>query len=388
MKLTVRLFIQKHQNRTYTVTVPDFPGIAAYGPTLEECKQEVAEALEKRLAEMDPDTLYLFALRPNQSLERVMVELRPTDRHGKRRRNSFQLTISLLLTPEEDGQILVSAPRLRHPPLAFYIAQREELEAVARLELAQYFYDESFERLLLYRAARQETIDSLEVKFKPKKAADKLEEEEDESFWALRQSGINLTAQAGEGQLRRAYRREQAVEEVLTAIAGERRPNILLVGPEGVGKSVIAHEVARRIRRRECAELLHDRQVWAVSGETLIAGCTYIGQWQEKLNDIVREVRKKRHLLFVTDIASLAEAGRWSKSDENMADFLKPHLQSGDVIIIGETTQARLRRAEQLVPGFVALFRTLQIEPTGEADTLSILTAVGRELERSEDVRI
>jgi ATP-dependent Clp protease ATP-binding subunit ClpA/protein subunit release factor A len=388
MKLTVRLFIQKHQNRTYTVTVPDFPGIAAYGPTLEECKQEVAEALEKRLAEMDPDTLYLFALRPNQSLERVTVELRPTDRHGKRRRNSFQLTISLLLTPEEDGQILVSAPRLRHPPLAFYIAQREELEAVARLELAQYFYDESFERLLLYRAARQETIDALEVKFKPKKAADKLEEEEDESFWALRQSGINLTAQAGEGQLRRAYRREQAVEEVVTAIASERRPNILLVGPEGVGKSVIAHEVARRIRRRECAELLHDRQVWAVSGETLIAGCTYIGQWQEKLNDIVREVRKKRHILFVTDIASLTEAGRWSKSDENMADFLKPHMQSGDVIIIGETTQARLRRAEQLVPGFVALFRTLQIEPTGEADTLSILTAVGRELERSEDVRI
>lgn len=388
MKLTVRLFIQKHENRTYTITVPNFPGISAYGPTLEECKQEVTEALEKRLAELDPDTLHLFALRPNQSLERVAVELRPTDHHGKRRRSSFKLTVSLLLTPEEDGQILVSAPRLRYPPLAFYITQREELEAVARLELAQYFHEESFERLLLYQASRYETIDTLEVSFKPKKATDKLEEVEDESFWALKQSGVNLTAQATEGQLRRAYRREREVEEVLAAIASERRPNILLIGAGGVGKTVIVHEVARRIRRRECPEVLYDRQVWAVSGETLIAGCSYIGQWQEKLNDIVREVRKKRHILFVQDIASLAEAGRWSKGDENMADFLKPHLLTGDVIIIGETTPARLRRAEQLVPGFVAQFRTLHLEPTSEADTLSILTAVARELERSEEVRI
>jgi len=388
MKLTVRIFIQKHENRTYTVTVPVLPNISAYGPTLEECKEEVAQALVKRLSEMPADYLNHVALRPNQSLEKVTIELRPTDPQGKRRRNAVKLTVSLILTPEEDGQILVSAPRLDSPPLSFFIANRAELNDVAQLELAQYFHQTSFEQLLFYRAARYETLDTLEVEFKPKTAVERVKEEEEENFWALKESGSNLTAQAGEGQLRRAYRRDKEVEEILATIASERRPSLLLIGPPGAGKTALVHEVARRIRRKECPETLQGRQVWAVTGSSLIAGCSYVGEWEEKLSNVVQEVRKKRHLLFVADVASLTEEGRWSRGETNMADFLKPHVQSGDVILIGESTPERLRRAEQLIPGFVAQFRTLEVAPTSEANTLSILTNVARELERSEEVRI
>ncbi len=387
MKHTVRLFIQKHENRTYTVTLPEFPSISAYGPTLEECKQEITEALVQFLAEMEPASIQQYAFHPKQSLERITVELRPTDRHGKRRRNSFKLTVSLLLTYHDDDQILVTAPRLRSS-LSFFIVKKEDLAEIAPLELLQYFHGDSFETLLRYQAARQESLDTLEVDFKPKKARDKQDEEEEDSFWALKQSGTNLTAQASEGQLRRAFRRDSEVDDVLAAIASERRPSILLIGASGAGKSAVAHEVARRIRRRECSDALRDRQVWAVNGDSLIAGCSFVGQWQEKMRDVVQEVRKKRHILFVDDLASLAEAGRHSKGDDNIADFLKPHLQSGDVVIIGEATPERLRLAEQLAPGFVAQFRTRTVEPTNETDTLSILTATSRELERSEDVRI
>lgn len=388
MKLTVRLFIQKHDNRVYTVSVPAFPGVASYGPTLEECKQEVAEALMKRLAEMPAESLQLVEFKPNQSLEKVAVELRPTDRHGRRRRDSLRLTISLLLTPEDSGQILVSAPRLRYPPLSFYVANAAELNPIAQLELAQYFHGESFETLQQLQAARHEYLDTLEVEFKPKKTVEADDEREEEGFWALKQSGVNLTAQAAEGQLRRAFRREREVEALLAGLSGDRRPSMLLIGASGVGKTAIMHEVARRIRRKECPEALHDRQVWSVTAASLLAGCMFLGQWQEKLNDLVREVRKKRHILFVEDLAALSESGRHSKSDDNMADFLKPYIQSGDVVLIGETTPERLRRAEQLVPGFVAQFRTLEIAPTGESDTLSILTATARELERAEELRI
>lgn len=384
MKFPVRLFIQRHDSRAYTVSAPAFPGISAYGPTLEECKQELAEALEQRLSELEPETLHRYAMPPNQRLERVTVELRPTDRHGRRRRDTLRLTISLLLTPEDGGQILVSAPTLRQPSLAFYVKDAAELHETAQLELIQYFHGESLEDLLPFQAARHESLDVLEVQFTPKKAAEREQQIEEERFWALKASGVNLTAQAGEGQLRRAYRREREVDAVLDAIASDRRPSILLVGPSGVGKTAIAHEVARRIRRKECDERLHERQVWSVSGESILAGCQFIGQWQEKLSDIVREVRKKRIILFVEDIATLSEAGRHAKGDDNLADFLKPFVQTGDVILIGAATPERLRRAEQLTPGFVAQLRTLEVAPTGESDTLSILGALARELEREE----
>ena len=82
------------------------------------------------------------------------------------------------------------------------------------------------------------------------------------------------------------------------------------------------------------------------------------------------------------------DAGRWSKSDENMADFLKPYIQTGDVVVIGESTPERLRYTERLTPSFLAQFRTQKVDPTSDADTLSILTAVSRRLEREQEVRI
>lgn len=388
MKFPVRLFIQRHDSRSYTVSAPALPGISAYGPTLEECKQEVAEAIVKRLAELDPDSLHAYAMPSGQTLERATVELRPTDRHGKRRRDTVRLTISLLLTPEEGGQILVSVPTLRYPPLSFYVKGPDELHEVAQLELIQYFHGDALESIVGRQAARYETLDVLEVEFRPKKVAEREEEQEQESFWALKASGVNLTAQAAEGQLRRAYRREKELDAVVAAITSDRRPSILLIGPSGAGKTAIVHELARRIRAKETPEALHDRQVWAVTGESILAGCQFLGQWEEKLGDLVREVRKRRHILFVEDVASLAEAGRHHKSDNNMADFLKTHVQTGDVVIVGETTPERLRRAEQLTPGFIAQLRTLEVPPTGEADTLSILAALARELERAEEVRI
>jgi ATP-dependent Clp protease ATP-binding subunit ClpC len=388
MKLAVRLFIQKHADRSYTVATPDIPGISAYGPTQEECRQEVAEALVKHLAEMPAEELQHVALRRNQSLLPVTVELRPSGPQGKRRRNPIQITVNLLVTPEEDGQFLATAPRLLYPPLSFYCSKLGELAAIAQLELSQYFYDYSFEQILRYQASRQETIDQMEVEFKPKKAAERVEAAQEEQFWALRQAGIQLTAQVAESGFPRTYRREPEVEKTLSAVASEQHSSLVLVGPSGVGKTAIVNEVARRIWRKECPETLIGREVWSVTASSLVADASFIGQWEGRLKNVVAEVRKKRHILFVEDIAGLIEAGPTVSSERSMADFLKPHLQTGDVVIIGESTPERLRYAERRSPGFVAQFRTIPVEPTGEAHTLSILSAISHGIEQTEAVRI
>lgn len=388
MKLPIRLFIQKHDNRTYTVMIPALPGLSGYGPTLEEVKQEVAEALAKRLGEIPAEFVATLAAHPNDAFARIVVDLWPHDHQGRRRRAPFKLTASLLITPQEDGQALVKVPRLSSPPLAFFVPSAEALGEIAQAEIAQYFSGAPLEVMVQYQGARHESFDAIEVEFSPRSPLQEAKPPDEQQFWALRASGVNLTAQAGEGQLRRAYRRDRDVEEVLAALADELRPSLILVGSPGSGKTAIVHEVARRIRRKECPEALHDRELWAVSGASLIAGMTFIGQWQEKLTNLVQEVRKKRHILFIEDIAGLADAGRWSKSDENMADFLKPYIQTGDVVLIGESTPERLRYTERLTPSFLAQFRTQKVEPTSDADTMSVLTAVSRTLERAEEVRI
>ncbi|MEZ4769320.1 MAG: AAA family ATPase [Caldilineales bacterium] len=394
MEIAITIFVRRHQNQTYTVTVPSAPGITAFGPTLEECKGEITLALMQRLADMDPAHVNDLAATPGTQLFKTQVELFPRYPDGRRRRNSFHLLVSLILIPA-DGQFMVQAPLLTmqpyNQPLVFFSRPEDDLEELAKAEISEYFGGAPLEVLQNFQGMRYENIETLTVEFTPKSPiqSDKDRKEMEEAdFWALRSSGVNLTAQAKEKQLGRAYRREPVVEEVLRILAGDSRPSLILLGDSGVGKTAIVHEVARRIQRKECPETLHDRELWSVTGSSLLAGMQFIGQWQEKLTNLVHEVRKKRHILFVEDIAGLADAGRWSKSDENMASFLKPYIQTGDVVIIGESTPHRLRYTDRLTPGFVSQFRTVPVEATSTSDTLAVLATVVHRLEKESNVRL
>jgi ATP-dependent Clp protease ATP-binding subunit ClpC len=270
----------------------------------------------------------------------------------------------------------------------FAVHDIAELGEIAQLELAQYFFGNSLEEILRYQANRQEAIDELEVEFQPAKLAEKVAQEKTDSFWALRQSGIPLSDQAGEQRLPRAYYRDAEVRKVLTTLAGEERPSLVLIGPPGVGKTAIIHEVVRRIARKECDEVLRGRQVWSMSASALMAGTKYIGQWEEKAADLIAEVRKKRIILFMEDLPLVVDAGRHEQSENNAAEMLKPYIQSGDVVLVGESTPERWRYAEQRHAGFVSQFQVLPVAPTDESDTLRILNAVCQQSERKNAIRI
>lgn len=407
MHVKFRLFIQKHPIGTYTVTVPGVrrvsplstedvlpaaASLSAYGLLLEEARDDVREALEKWLAKADPAELgRLTNYREGQFLETVEVELRPEDRHGQKRKDRVRHKFSLMLEKLESQQYLVTVPRLLDPPLQFYCFSLDELRETASRELATYFSKASLEELLEYEYQRQEFLDELEVSFnplKPQRERKKGKDEEEREFWALKASGMNLTARSREGRLARPFRREREVTEVLNTLAAERGASVLLVGPSGVGKTAIMHEVVRRIREEQCPESLRKRQVWSTTANQLIAGCMFVGSWQEKLQNVVDEVKRRRHLLHMEDVTELLDAGRSSSGDDNMAQFLRPLLADGTVVLVGETTAERLRVAETRDPGFLSTFRIIQVEETSDDTTLSILTAVAAGLEQRLKVRI
>ncbi len=414
MRRKFRLFVRKHDNGTYTVTVPGIARIpepddwediqpaasslAAHSLVLEEAKDDLRTALEKWLCRVDAAELHRFDNhREGQRLEKVEIELRPTARDPqagtpRKRRDKVRLKVSLLVNPEEEGQQLVSVPKLSDRPLAFYRHAGDDLQEIATQELAAYFRDHSFEQLLEYQHQRQETLDELEVGFTPLKPQRERKQKEDEEetshFWALRSAAVNLTARVREGKLLRAYRRDREIETLLGILDAERNNSILLVGPSGAGKTALVHELVRRIHEERCPASLSKRQVWSTSPSQLIAGCSFLGEWEEKLQNIIDEVKKRRQILLVDDVAGLLEVGRHSKGDENMAQFLKPFLVDGTVVLIGESLPERHRVAENHDPGFLRLFRTVRLEETEEETTLSILGLVAAALEREFRVRI
>ena len=394
MEFTFHLFVQKHANRTYTVTPLPFFDLTAYGINLDEIKRDLAEALVQRVKEIPARNLHSLEFDTGISLRKVKVELRPIDRKTrKKRREQVRLTVSLLVKKDEDGQFIVSVPKLGAPPLVFYAFNWGELDSTAVHELTAWFDGMTLEQILDYRHARTETLDTLSIDVSLRKPKEEAESEgfqggTSQKFWALRETGINLTAQAAEGRFRKTYRREDAIDLILKTLLGARNNSVLVTGPAEVGKSAVLHEVVRRIQRKECPEALHDREVWLLTPDRLIAGAQYIGTWEERLKDIVAECREKQHILCVEDLPGLIEIGRWAKSDQNVAQALKPHIELGEVVVIGEASEDRLRMGEGMAAGFINLFRRINLEPLSEDETLSLLGSVSRDLEREMRVRL
>lgn len=193
-----------------------------------------------------------------------------------------------------------------------------------------------------------------------------------------------------------AINREAEVGE-LTALlsASDQRP-VLLVGKRLVGKTAIIHEfVRRRMDRRRSSEVtMHvasiadlTGDVYLVSPQRLISGMSFLGQWEGRFLGILKESKRKGHVLYFDDLIGLFYAGRTSSSQLSVAHVLKPYLERRDVRVLAETTPEAFRVLQELERSFADLFQIVRIEEPNEEKNLHTLLGYRRTLERQHDSR-
>lgn len=400
MKFKFHLYVQKHKNRTYTVTVLPFYDITAYGINMTEIREELSETVIERIKQTPPHQLHLYEYDSSMYMHKVQVEVRPMDRKKRnRRREKVKLLFSLLVHPQEDNQLYVTVPRLGRNGPSFYVYDRSELQDQATIELASWLDSYTLAQLMEFQYSRRESLDSLEVEVSLKKQKQKDKEDDgltdafrrdrdEDRFWALKEIGVSLTAQIQEKRHRKAYHREEIVEQALHTLAQQRNNSLVLMGPSESGKTAIVEELVYRITNGDCPDELAEREVWMLTPDRIIAGAQYIGTWEERIQDLVNECRKKQHILYVNDLPGLLEIGRWSKSDNNVGQALRPYVASGEVIIMGEATPDRMHLGERLGAAFINLFRQLDVSPMSEDEALQVLNNVSRDLEQEYNLRV
>ena len=107
-------------------------------------------------------------------------------------------------------------------------------------------------------------------------------------------------------------------------LASTGRSSVMLVGPSDVGKTALLHEVAARLASGNVPSALGGRLIWRITANELIAGAAYTGMWQERARLVVMRGRKDGTIFAMGDPVGIIDAGRWSKSDNNLSRFLRP----------------------------------------------------------------
>jgi ATP-dependent Clp protease ATP-binding subunit ClpC len=201
------------------------------------------------------------------------------------------------------------------------------------------------------------------------------------------QLGTDLTAMAEADKLDPVIGRQAEIERVIQILARRTKNNPALMGEPGVGKTAIVEGLAQRIVHGDVPEPLLEKRVLQLNIGSLVAGTIYRGQFEERLNKVIEEIKDSESILFIDELHMLVGAGS-AGSSVDAANILKPALSRGELQCIGATTVNEYR---QHIEGDAALerrFQPVQVdEPTVE-ETIEILRGVRPLYEEHHKLRI
>ena len=156
----------------------------------------------------------------------------------------------------------------------------------------------------------------------------------------LSQFAENLNIKAANQEFDKIVDFDNKIDELATILCRKKKPNAILVGPAGTGKTSLVEGLASKIINGDAPELLANKVIYSVSLSSMVAGTEYRGQFEKRLEDFVNEAKKYSNLiLFIDEIHTLVGAGG-SGSNQSLeaSNILKPELARGTISCIGATT--------------------------------------------------
>ena len=175
---------------------------------------------------------------------------------------------------------------------------------------------------------------------------------------ALMKYCADKTLLAKEGKMDAIVGRDKEIRMMSEILCRRSKPNVLIVGEPGVGKSSLVDAFALAILQQKVPQHLYNARIFELDNGALIAGASYKGEIEDRLKSILTEIKQfDKAILFIDEIHVLIDKHGSAGGAVNM---LKPELARGEITLIGATTldeyrkyietdEALSRRFEQLV---------------------------------------
>ena len=182
--------------------------------------------------------------------------------------------------------------------------------------------------------------------------------------------------------------RDREIDMVVGILCRKNKNNPALVGEPGVGKTAIAEGLAQRMALGDVPPQLKDKRLVSLNMASLVAGTKYRGEFEERLRDVLAEVKRSGDvILFVDEMHTIVGAGA-AEGAIDAANIFKPALGRGELQMLGATTREEYRRYIEKDAALERRFRPVVVEEPGKETTLAILRALKPGLERHHHLRI
>jgi len=238
-----------------------------------------------------------------------------------------------------------------------------------------------------YRILQQLTRDVDTVRWRILAAADPKKAPDAVATPFLDEYARDLTKEARDGKLDPVIGRTEEIRRVIQILSRRTKNNPVLIGEPGVGKTAIVEGLAQSIVDGRVPPNLADVRVLAIDLSNVVAGTKYRGEFEERLRQIIEELKNAKVVAFIDELHTLVGAGG-AEGTLDAANILKPPLSRGEVQVVGATTTGEYHR---YIEKDAALERRFQpvivLEPSPE-ESLQILHGLREKYEAHHGVVI
>ena len=214
---------------------------------------------------------------------------------------------------------------------------------------------------------------------KAEEILDMLEEEP----WEKMVTNISATYK----QKSRLIGREQELRRAIRVLCRKDKNNPLFVGEPGVGKTAIIYGLAGWIDENKVPERLQGCTIYALDTVSMIAGTNYHGELEQRIKNVLDGIRKLgRGILYIDDLHAFVSEDN-NKGSMNIADIIKPYLESGDVRFIGTTTYQEYQKRIASNKTLKRCFRQIDVKEPDVEESIHILQGLLPDYEKHHGVR-
>ena len=214
------------------------------------------------------------------------------------------------------------------------------------------------------------------------------ENQKKESGSSLERYSRDLTLRAQKNQLDPVIGRNEEMKRLIQILSRRTKNNPCLVGEPGVGKSAIVEGLAQAIVSGNVPESMKSKRLIMLDLTSMVAGTKYRGEFEERIKNVIDEVRMNGNLLlFIDEIHTMIGAGG-AEGAMDASNILKPYLSRGEIQLIGATTMAEYRKYIEKDPALERRFQPVSVEEPSEEETVKILEGLKPAFEEHHQVII
>ena len=213
------------------------------------------------------------------------------------------------------------------------------------------------------------------------------QEEKEENV--LEKYGRDIIKDAKAGKIDPIIGRDEEIRSITRVLSRKTKNNPVLIGEPGVGKTAIVEGLALRILKGDVPSSLKDKTIWELDMAALVAGAKYRGEFEERLKNVLNEVKKSEGniIMFIDEIHMIVGTGA-TEGAMDTSNILKPMLARGEIHVIGATTLNEYRKYIEKDGALERRFQKIKVEEPNVEDTITILRGLKDRFEIHHGVSI